>query len=106
MQISAFWLAIIFKLTYNAPMGSFKYHVGCPFKKMVKNKIYLGNAATSWLKPEKVYLAADEALHRGGNPGRSGHKLSTAAGRTVEENRMLLARLFSVSKPENIVFTA
>ncbi len=67
--------------------------------------IYLDNAATSWPKPEKVYLAADEALRRGGNPGRSGHKLSIAAGRSVEETRMLLARLFAIPRPEAIAFT-
>jgi cysteine desulfurase family protein len=67
--------------------------------------IYLDNAATSWPKPEEVYRASDEALRRGGNPGRSGHKLSIVAGRTVEEARILLARLFAVSNPESIIFT-
>ena len=67
--------------------------------------IYLDNAATSWPKPEEVYQAADEALRQGGNPGRSGHKMSIAAGRTVEETRMLLARLFAIPKPESIAFT-
>lgn len=67
--------------------------------------IYLDNAATSWPKPEKVYLASDEALRRGGSPGRSGHKLSNVAGRDVQEARIALARLFCVPKPESIVFT-
>lgn len=67
--------------------------------------IYLDNAATSWPKPEEVYRAADEALRRGGNPGRSGHKASIAAGRAVGEARLLLAQLFHIPKPENIVFT-
>lgn len=67
--------------------------------------IYLDNAATSWPKPEEVYLAVDGSLRKGGNPGRSGHKSSVAAGRSVEEVRLLLARLFHVSKPENIIFT-
>ncbi len=67
--------------------------------------IYLDNAATSWPKPETVYRASDEALRRGGSPGRSGHKLSNAAGRTVEEARIALARLFNAPKPDRIVFT-
>jgi cysteine desulfurase family protein len=67
--------------------------------------IYLDNAATSWPKPEEVYQAADEALRRGGNPGRSGHKLSISAGRMVEESRMLLAKLFAIPNPESIAFT-
>ncbi|MDR1960995.1 MAG: aminotransferase class V-fold PLP-dependent enzyme [Gracilibacteraceae bacterium] len=69
--------------------------------------IYLDNAATSWPKPEAVYAAADRALReQSGNPGRSGHKLSLAAGRLIEEARLLAARLFGVSEPERIVFTA
>jgi cysteine desulfurase family protein len=68
--------------------------------------IYLDNAATSWPKPESVYLAVDHALREsGGNPGRSGHKLSLAAHRIVEETRRLLAQLFGISGPERIVFT-
>ncbi|MDR1320198.1 MAG: aminotransferase class V-fold PLP-dependent enzyme [Gracilibacteraceae bacterium] len=69
--------------------------------------IYLDNAATSWPKPETVYAAADKALReQSGNPGRSGHKLSLAAGRVVEEARLWAARLFGVSAPERVVFTA
>jgi cysteine desulfurase family protein len=68
--------------------------------------VYLDNAATSWPKPEAVYRAADEALRfRSGNPGRSGHKLSLAAGRVLEETRFLAARLFNIPKPENVIFT-
>ncbi|MDR0434339.1 MAG: aminotransferase class V-fold PLP-dependent enzyme [Gracilibacteraceae bacterium] len=69
--------------------------------------IYLDNAATSWPKPETVYTAADMALRtQSGNPGRSGHKLSLAAGRVVEDARLWTARLFGVTAPERIVFTA
>lgn len=68
--------------------------------------VYLDNAATSWPKPESVYLAVDRAGREySGNPGRSGHKLSLAAGRVVEEARFLVARLFGISKPECVIFT-
>ncbi len=68
--------------------------------------IYLDNAATTYPKPDSVYLAVSEAMREyGGNPGRSGHILSLAAGRIVEEARLLLAQLFHISKPEQIVFT-
>ncbi|MDR0877217.1 MAG: aminotransferase class V-fold PLP-dependent enzyme [Treponema sp.] len=68
--------------------------------------IYLDNAATSWPKPERVYIAADKALREfSGNAGRSGHRLSMAAGRAIEETRLLLARLFNVPNPKNICFT-
>jgi cysteine desulfurase family protein len=68
--------------------------------------IYLDNAATSWPKPE----ATIEAMIRhqrqvGGNPGRSGHRLSIEAGRTVYETREILARLFNIPDPLRIVFT-
>ncbi|MTI95900.1 MAG: aminotransferase class V-fold PLP-dependent enzyme [Firmicutes bacterium] len=68
--------------------------------------IYLDNAATSWPKPESVYSAVTKAMREAsGNPGRSGHKLSLAAHRTIEEARLLAAQLFNLSNPETIVFT-
>lgn len=68
--------------------------------------VYLDNAATSWPKPESVYSAIDKALRDYcGNPGRSGHRLSLAAGRVIEEARLLVAQLFGISKPESVCFT-
>ena len=68
--------------------------------------IYLDNAATTFPKPGSVYSAVLEALiESGGNPGRSGHKLSLAAGRIIEEARVLIAQLFHIAEPEQIVFT-
>jgi len=68
--------------------------------------IYLDNAATSWPKPESVYLAVEKAMREwGGNPGRSGHKMSLQAGKAIEETRHLLARLFNAPQPERIIFT-
>lgn len=68
--------------------------------------IYLDNAATSWPKPAAM-LEAMIAHQRlaGGNPGRSGHRLSITAGRTVYETREGLARLFNIADPLRIVFT-
>jgi len=68
--------------------------------------VYLDNAATSFPKPE----AALEAMMRyqreiGGSPGRSGHRLSIEAGRIVHETREVLARLFNIDDPLQIVFT-
>lgn len=69
--------------------------------------IYLDNAATSFPKPESVYAAVNHALRDcGGNPGRSGHRLSLAAGRIIDEARLLAAGFFGVTKPERLVFTA
>ena len=68
--------------------------------------IYLDNAATSWPKPPAVSAAVSEYLtEAGGNPGRSGHRMSLAAGRVVEDAREVLAGLFNVSDPSRLVFT-
>lgn len=68
--------------------------------------IYFDNAATTYPKPESVYQAVDKCLREYcANPGRSGHKLSMEAGRTVLEARELLAKLFNARKSENIIFS-
>ncbi len=67
--------------------------------------IYFDNAATSWPKPPSVAAAVHEQItSAGGNPGRSGHRLSIAAARVVEETREALARLFHVGDPSRIAF--
>ena len=68
--------------------------------------IYLDNAATSWPKPPEVVKAMPDALERaGGNPGRSGHRLSIAAAREIYEAREDIASLFHVSDPLHVIFT-
>jgi cysteine desulfurase/selenocysteine lyase len=68
--------------------------------------IYMDNAATSWPKPPEVIRAMSEFLERaGGNPGRSGHRLSVAAGRAVYDTREALAEFFNASDPLKVVFT-
>jgi len=68
--------------------------------------IYLDNAATSWPKPASVTAAMTDFLERaGGNPGRSGHRLSIAAGRVVYDTRESLAEFFGVSDPLRVIFT-
>jgi len=69
--------------------------------------IYLDHAATSWPKPPEVLRAMSAFLeHAGGNPGRSGHRLSIEAGRIVYDAREALAELFHVSDPLRIVFSS
>jgi cysteine desulfurase/selenocysteine lyase len=68
--------------------------------------IYLDNAATSWPKPPQVIRAmADFLEHAGGNPGRSGHRLSIAAGRSVYDAREAIAELFNAPDPLRVIFT-
>lgn len=71
--------------------------------------IYLNNAATSWPKPESVYQAADQALRCfNESPGRASNHQGQLASpeRALLEARELLAQLFNIGQPENIVFTA
>lgn len=69
--------------------------------------IYLDNAATSWPKPPAVGQAMAGFLQTSaGNPGRSGHRLSLAAGRAVYEVREALAEFFGLANPLRLVFTA
>src|SRR5512143_1319130 len=68
--------------------------------------IYLDYAATSWPKPPEVIQAMSDYLEKaGGNPGRSGHRLSIAAGRIVYKTREAVAELFHVPDPMRIIFT-
>jgi cysteine desulfurase family protein len=68
--------------------------------------IYLDNAATSWPKPPEVLRAMSEFLElAGGNPGRSGHRLSVEAGRIVFNARQAVADLFNAADPSRVIFT-
>lgn len=68
--------------------------------------VYLDNAATSWPKPESVYQSMERAMRDcGGNPGRSGHRLSLAAHREIEKTRGLLVELFHADDPSRFIFT-
>ena len=69
--------------------------------------IYLDNAATSFPKPESVYEAIDRFNRNiGANPGRSGYATAREAAKIVSETRRLLAQLFHVEEPSQIVFTS
>jgi cysteine desulfurase/selenocysteine lyase len=68
--------------------------------------IYLDNAATSWPKLPEVLKAMVDVLERaGGNPGRSGHRLSIEAARVMYDTREDIARFFNGGDPMRIVFT-
>lgn len=67
--------------------------------------IYLDNGATSWPKPESVYLAADQALRMGGSAGRGSHNLALEANKVLLEARKKLGELFHLSSIDHISFT-
>jgi cysteine desulfurase/selenocysteine lyase len=73
---------------------------------MEQRLIYLDYAATSWPKPKEVQLAmCDFMENSGGNPGRSGHRLSISAARIVFNVRETIAEFFHAPDPLRVVFT-
>jgi cysteine desulfurase / selenocysteine lyase len=72
---------------------------------MSEKLIYLDNAATSFPKPEIVIRAMGAFMREtGGNPGRSGHRLSIEAGRVIFEAREGIAALFGISDSSRVIF--
>lgn len=68
--------------------------------------IYFDNAATSFPKPTIVYDRIMEVMKEyGANPGRAGHKMALKAGREIYETREILAKLFNIKNPMNVIFT-
>jgi cysteine desulfurase family protein len=68
--------------------------------------IYLDNAATSFPKPDGVYVALDHfARHTLANPGRAGHKMALAAERTLDDGRHRLNQFFNGKTPDRWIFT-
>jgi len=67
--------------------------------------VYFDNAATTYPKPAPVAAKLSEALSKyGGNPGRSGHKLSIETSEAVFGAREKCAKFFR-TETENTVFT-
>ena len=67
--------------------------------------IYLDNGATSFPKPEEVYVGMDRFYRSYGvNPGRSGFDLCLEAGSLVDRTRKLLTSLFGGADPNRLVF--
>ena len=67
--------------------------------------IYLDSGATTFPKPEEVYLAMDQFFRNYGvNPGRSGYDLCIEAGSVLEETRKLLTQFFNGTDPNRLIF--
>jgi cysteine desulfurase/selenocysteine lyase len=68
--------------------------------------VYLDNAATSYPKPECVYLDMERCLREYcANPGRGGHAMSIEAGKAVTEARDVICRFFNIKNPMQLAFT-
>lgn len=68
--------------------------------------IYLDHAATSFHKPQCVAKAVYDAMMHMGNPGRGAHEEALKASRLVYDTRQMLAELFGLHNPSQVVFTA
>jgi len=69
--------------------------------------VYLDNAATSWPKPETVYIAVYRFMKSScANPGRSAHRMARVSSGIVMKTREALAGLFNIPNPLDIAFTA
>ena len=67
--------------------------------------IYFDNSATNYPKPKSVLnMANNTAIICGGNPGRSGHKLSQKSGEVIYDTREQLSKLFGAQE-QNCIFT-
>lgn len=66
--------------------------------------IYFDNAATTRFKPRSVRKAADRALKKSSNPGRSSHKDAIDAARAIQRTRDEIAA-FVHAKRHTVTFT-
>ncbi|MCP4024586.1 MAG: aminotransferase class V-fold PLP-dependent enzyme [Desulfobacteraceae bacterium] len=68
--------------------------------------IYLDNGATSYPKPEEVYLFMDQFYRNNGvSPGRSGYDCSIKTGNLVEDTRKILTEYFNGTDHSRLVFS-
>ena len=68
--------------------------------------IYFDNAATSYPKPPEVVKAVYDGIVRyGGNPGRSGHRMSLNAAKIIYNLREKAAEFFGIADCEGIILT-
>lgn len=68
--------------------------------------IYLDNAATSFPKPENVYISMEKCIKTYcANPGRGSHTMSVQSSLAVNNTREKLASLLKINDSLNICFT-
>lgn len=72
----------------------------------MRERIYLDQAATSWPKPESVYLAVDQYQRTlGVAAGRGAYADALEVSQRVERARAAIARLIGGENPRHLVFT-
>lgn len=69
-------------------------------------RIYLDNAATSWPKPESVYLAVDHyQRHLGVAAGRGGYRTAEDVSQIISRCRNAISTMINATHPAEIIFT-
>ena len=69
-------------------------------------RIYLDNAATSWPKPESVYLAVDQTQRNVGvSAARGGYSSSGEAAKIMKQTRQRVAEFINAADPRHVAFT-
>lgn len=69
-------------------------------------RIYLDNAATSYPKPESVYVETLKYMRENGtSPGRGTYRGAMEAMELVYDTRKLLCTLLGIKRPCNLIFT-
>lgn len=87
-------------------MGSYNIEVK-KIRKAGDVMIYLDNAATTFPKPKSVYDNVMKAMKEyGANPGRGSHAMAMKGAKIIYETRELLAELFNLEDPMNVIFTS
>jgi len=72
----------------------------------MQDLIYLDNGATSFPKPDEVYVYMDRFYRNYGvNPGRSGYDLSMETGAVIDNTRKTLTSFFNGTDPERLCFS-
>lgn len=70
------------------------------------SRIYLDNAATSWPKPESVYLAVDQTQRNVGvSAARGGYSSSALAGKIIKQTRQAVGALIGADASQ-VAFTS
>ncbi len=67
--------------------------------------IYFDNAATTFPKPEEVYLAQDRYFRSCANPGRGAYQLSLESAGIIFDTRIKLAKFLGVDDASRLIFT-
>lgn len=68
--------------------------------------IYLDNAATTFPKPESVYVAMDEANRKiGVNAGRGAYKVAQDASKIIIDTKFLLRKLVHADSSSGVIFS-